>query len=188
MGGISLDFVTPRWESADWIGEFYPEDLPGHWRLAYYSNEFPSVLIPASRWVSAGADEWADWVSDVPASFRIYLELSPQFRTGGSTLSIRKILGHHFAGFLLGWTPDGTVAEADGLHLFCRDNDSRGKCLPALYPAGGSCDDLRAARAWLTGLPRRFGDGPLLVVLDDHRVDAESLRRWWKLAWLLGLA
>ena len=39
------------WRHKHWSNTFYPEDLPvdadDDWRLAYYSNEFNAVLVPA---------------------------------------------------------------------------------------------------------------------------------------------
>lgn len=33
------------WQHDAWQGNFYPEDLPEDWRLGYYANEFPVVLL-----------------------------------------------------------------------------------------------------------------------------------------------
>ena len=33
------------WLHSGWQEQFYPEDLPQDWQLAYYGNEFPVVLI-----------------------------------------------------------------------------------------------------------------------------------------------
>lgn len=33
------------WQHAAWQGEYYPDDLPQDWRLGYYANEFPMVLL-----------------------------------------------------------------------------------------------------------------------------------------------
>jgi len=39
------------WRHGRWSGTFYPDDLPmaddEDWRLAYYSNEFNAVMVPA---------------------------------------------------------------------------------------------------------------------------------------------
>ena len=37
------------WEHPAWNQEFYPDDLPEDWRLSYYANEFPVVLVPVSE-------------------------------------------------------------------------------------------------------------------------------------------
>lgn len=48
------------WDYPQWQDEFYPEDLPPEWRLAYYANEFPVVLIPQSYW-SAEPQTISQW-------------------------------------------------------------------------------------------------------------------------------
>ncbi len=33
------------WDHPAWQGSFYPDDLPADWRLTYYANEVPGVLL-----------------------------------------------------------------------------------------------------------------------------------------------
>ena len=33
------------WRHAHWENDFYPDDLPPDWQLAYYANEFSTVLV-----------------------------------------------------------------------------------------------------------------------------------------------
>jgi hypothetical protein len=63
------------WEFSAWDERFYPEDLPEDWRLGYYSNEFPVVLLPASRLAEAGPDEVEEWLEETNAQFRFVLQL-----------------------------------------------------------------------------------------------------------------
>ena len=44
------------WRRRDWDEDFYPEDLPPDWRLAFYANEFQTVCVPAAYWREAPAD------------------------------------------------------------------------------------------------------------------------------------
>jgi hypothetical protein len=48
--------------------------------------------------------------------------------------------------------------------------------------------DLRQARAWLENFVQRLAGSGGLVVLDGAEADADTLRRWLELAWLLGFA
>ena len=193
MAGITLDFVTPDWESQDWACVFYPDDLPDAWRLAYYSNEFPSVLLPASRWMSMAEAEWEEWRSDTPEGFRIYLELPAQQRAPMVPYRVRELLAGRLTG---GLAREPVQAEAlpaaSGVPLYRLMGDSSpdglAGFLPAVSPLDSGARDLRATQAWLADLSRRFGGGPVLVVLDGGTADAEVMRRWWQLAWLMGLA
>jgi hypothetical protein len=57
------------WEHDAWNGGFYPEDLPADWRLGYYGNEFPVVLIPAIKWPDdvERVQEWLAETDESPA-------------------------------------------------------------------------------------------------------------------------
>lgn len=89
------------WHYPDWHGDFYPDDLPEDWRLAYYGNEFRAVVVPAAYWETVDSVEVERWVEDTREQFTFYLEvvdlatdwdrferlLAPLFpRTGGILL------------------------------------------------------------------------------------------------------
>lgn len=50
------------WSFPGWTPHFYPDDLPEDWRLGFYANEFPVVLVTHREWQSAGADpqQWCE--------------------------------------------------------------------------------------------------------------------------------
>ena len=72
------------WRHPHWLGTFYPEDLPvsteEDWRLAYYSNEFNCVLVPADYWLNlSGQDDVIDcnhWLDEVNDEFQFFVECS----------------------------------------------------------------------------------------------------------------
>jgi hypothetical protein len=193
MSGITLDFVTPAWESRRWLQELYPDDLPDAWRLAYYSNEFPSVLLPAARWRAAGEREIEEWLADTPESFRFYLEMAGDRDPPEIPERFRRLLGERLRGGL--WRAPvgrGLRAVAARLPLFCLAADFppavEPPCLTAVSPPDCSVGHLRSARQWLTALDRHLDAAPVLVVLDGERCGPDDMHRWWELAWLLGLA
>ena len=57
-----------------WSEGFLPPDIPAEWKLAYFANEFSTALLSLEDLsvINAQADECWD---DLPAGFRIYLEL-----------------------------------------------------------------------------------------------------------------
>ena len=71
-----LQLGTRGWRHAHWQNTFYPDDLPEDWQLAYYANEFSTVLVPVEAW-SQQADV-AQWLDDVPEGFRFYMEAPQQ--------------------------------------------------------------------------------------------------------------
>lgn len=63
------------WQYPQWLGGFYPEDMPKEWWFSYYSNEFRSVLLPYKYLVDNDEDTVQDWLDDSDNSFKFYLEL-----------------------------------------------------------------------------------------------------------------
>ena len=63
------------WSHSGWLADFYPQELPVDWRLSYYANEFPVVLVTAQDWdlPEAAASQWCE---DTDASFRFVIEIT----------------------------------------------------------------------------------------------------------------
>ena len=147
------------WDHDAWAGSFFPEDLPPDWRLTYYANEYPLVLVPAALWQGVSPEQAAAWADDVADAFRFFLEAPPgAWGAKGAGASLRACadaLGGKFAGLLAGEPPPGDPVE----RLFLPRKDPR--VLGRLYVAEGaaprrSCD---RALVWegesLSGLPER---------------------------------
>jgi len=66
------------WRHRQWLKSFYPEDLPveadADWRLAYYSNEFNTVLVPADYWQAGQINNCEDWLHSVQSDFQFFVE------------------------------------------------------------------------------------------------------------------
>lgn len=62
------------WLHESWLGQFYPEDMPLEWRLAFYANEFETVLVPQAQWLDLQASEMEDWIAEVGESFSFFLQ------------------------------------------------------------------------------------------------------------------
>lgn len=67
---------TVGWQHKEWIGGFYPDDLPEDWCLGYYSNRLRAVLVPVSTW-SNDKEDLQDWPEDIYPEFRMVLEWQP---------------------------------------------------------------------------------------------------------------
>ncbi|MDD5367141.1 MAG: hypothetical protein PHR30_17530 [Gallionellaceae bacterium] len=65
--------------AADWCGpgwhrNFYPEDMPLEWRLAYYNTQFPCVWLPYAVWGRITLRAAEEWLNDTREGFRFLLE------------------------------------------------------------------------------------------------------------------
>ena len=72
----SITIGAYGWRHPHWWKNFYPDDLPAtaedDWRLAYYSNEFETVLVPADYWQQVVDCE--RWLDDVNDEFQFFVE------------------------------------------------------------------------------------------------------------------
>jgi hypothetical protein len=102
--GLNLQLAAVGWDHDRWEIEFYPDDLPVQWRLAYYSNEFRAVLVPPSYWQVQTISEMAQWYEDVPPRFRFYLQPSLTLSASPDWYRVVQSLGflrEKLAGFIL---------------------------------------------------------------------------------------
>jgi hypothetical protein len=187
--GCGIDIVVRGWDPPGWVDTFYPEDLPQEWRLTYFSNEFPAVLVPLSRWMAPDAERLGDWANNVHSRFRFYLELESPFSEAGIDSLDRAIsvLGNRVAG-LVG---KGNTSRRLAVPLyFWQDQtapDMTGiSAVACTTPRPGM--DLRSARAWLESFSRFLSGRCGLVVLAGDEAGAEHLHRWLQLAWILGIS
>lgn len=82
------------WDHDGWSGPFYPADLPPEWRLAYYANAFPAVVVPAALWRTADAATVAQWVADTAEGFYFLLEAADTL----PSVTLLQALGERFGG------------------------------------------------------------------------------------------
>lgn len=73
---MSVSIAAVDWDHAAWSGSFYPPDLPPEWRLGYYANEFPAVVLPPERWRAVDAAQVAQWLEDTGPRFRFFVDAS----------------------------------------------------------------------------------------------------------------
>lgn len=62
------------WDHADWVGAFYPDDLPAEWRLGYYSHTFTCCYLDYADWAQQDEATLAQWVDDTLPRFRLVLQ------------------------------------------------------------------------------------------------------------------
>jgi len=78
------------WQHDQWQGQFYPDDIPFDWRLAYYANEFDTLLLPFEMWSKYKLEEIESWLEDVPAGFDLFFEVNWDF----CNENVKKMLSH----------------------------------------------------------------------------------------------
>lgn len=174
------------WEHTGWDGTFYPADLPPEWRLAYYANEFHTVLVPEAHWRGCTPAQVAGWGAEVRPGFSFFLELTcDPARTAACAddcAALRECcaaLAERMGGLILRFARPPAPRELEALAA----------CLPALHPIGlvlpdgvpppGASDPLTlsgAAPCWLPGRDMgRSGTG--LITVEDGKYTQRGLRR-----------
>ncbi len=185
--GGRVEIVTRGWDLPGEAGDFYPHDLPPDWRLTYFSNAFPAVLVPAVLWVPANPRLLRGWAEDVHDGFRFYLELPAAGDPADELRDAVEVLGDKLAGVVGSTDP----ALGSGIPFLRWQQDPsaiNGGPFAVSCSVGLPDRDPRQARAWLGNLVQRLAGSGGLVVLDGAEADADTLRRWLELAWLLGFA
>ena len=66
------------WDHPEWVGSFYPEDLPPEWHLNYYNTAFQCVYLPYAAWHANSPETLAEWRHDTLTQFRFLLEAPPK--------------------------------------------------------------------------------------------------------------
>ena len=180
-----IDLVPRGWEQESWIRGFYPDDLPEEWRLCYFANEFSSVLLPRTTWLSVADDVVIAWAEDLPAGFRVYLE-GVCAAHEGKLDRVLSALGGHLVGVV---NDEAGIRKSGQVSFSFRETPVEAVCVAgpvACSVPGPSIDDLQAARRLLEDLARRPGSAPAVVILES--VSPAALHRWWQLTYLAGLA
>jgi len=72
----TVQLFARGWNYTAWQGVFYPEDLPADWRLSYYANEFPGLLLPQTEWQRHPPETLLAWLEELDEGFQLYLELA----------------------------------------------------------------------------------------------------------------
>jgi len=70
----TINIGTYGWQHPQWVGSFYPEDLPQDWQLTYYSNEFNAVMVPADYWSGCSEADSEQWRESVHEKFKFYVQ------------------------------------------------------------------------------------------------------------------
>jgi len=82
MSEVRLQIGTCGWEHKDWLGSFYPDDLPESWRLDYFSNALNVVLVPQRVWLSWSQTKITEILESVEGGFGFYLALQNELEGG----------------------------------------------------------------------------------------------------------
>ncbi len=55
--------------------DYFPEDLPEDWQLAYYSNDADALVLSADELHAIDTEDLEEWCDDLPEYFRFYLKV-----------------------------------------------------------------------------------------------------------------
>ncbi|RLJ22064.1 ABC transporter permease [bacterium endosymbiont of Escarpia laminata] len=177
------------WDHPAWQGSFYPDDLPEDWRLTYYANEVPGVLLPQTLWCKADEAQVESWIDDVEEGFRFYLALEG----GGGACdpaAVANLLGEYLGGVVVdSVTQTARTGEIPRFTLATKGQPLSEAVSPAYRLAAESLGDLRAQRALLESLAGQVPEGAdVLLFIEGDRMDMGALKDLRQLAQLLGLA
>jgi hypothetical protein len=161
-------------------GSYYPDDMPVEWRLTYFSNAFPALLLPASQWLAA-VESISDWRDDVHRNFRFYLEAPETIDDPRLTSAVRALADRLVAVVADAPQTRGEIGPEPSSRALLSPSTGRPVGWASRCPRSLN-GDLRAARAWLEQLAVR----PRLIILD--KPTSTQLQQWQELLLLVGWA
>jgi len=184
-----LHIMSYGWDYPDWLGTFYPDDLPEDWRLTYYANEFSGVLVPESVWFKAASADLATWTEDVEEGFCFYLELT-QTNQFDACQEGASGLGELFGGTILAnGTPIPSLCNYPVYQAVYDDELCGNETPPALILA---CDRLGNLKSQRDLLQRLVANAPpcsnIPIFIQGNPPSLEVIRNLRQLAQLMGLA
>ena len=115
------------WQYPQWDETYYPEGIPEDWRLAYYGNEYPVVLVPVAYWTQ-GMPAIESWLQESDHSPRFVCEW-PASWDGPAQAEVQAMvatLGERVAAILV---PLSMRPEAAGLRRIEQLLDAYPVCL-----------------------------------------------------------
>jgi len=104
-----LELAARGWTPANWLDQYYPEDLPEEWRLSYYANEHRFVLVPQAIW--AAANDLDQWLDDLTEPFGFHLQIETAEADMARFVHVSSGLGRHYRGAVL-TLPERDVPDA----------------------------------------------------------------------------
>ncbi|MEN8175719.1 MAG: hypothetical protein ABFS23_08140 [Pseudomonadota bacterium] len=174
------------WLQAQWLRDYFPENLPEEWRLAYYANDFSAVLVPASSWSNAAPTAWAHWAEEVPPGFRLFLlldETPVSEDARASAEACAAALGSTFGGHV----SRRCAPENSGFPILCvRPIHSQGPPGDIVLVTAADLADRRTLGQRLQALAGR--SEPPRAIIAEAGVPAAEVSELRTLAELTGLA
>lgn len=65
---VNILLGARNYRAADWIDNYYPDDLPQDWQLDFYANDYPLVCLSEAQWLKRRGMEW-------PEKLRVFVEV-----------------------------------------------------------------------------------------------------------------
>jgi len=159
--------------------DYFPEDLPKDWRLAYYSNDADALVLSADELHAIDAEDLEEWCDDLPDYFRFYLKVDALADVSAEHL---EILGEHLGAFLL---PESAAkSENERSWVAMGDGCWGASGQPLLAFLNYEQTDLRSMRELLQKLPKDLE----ALILNREISDPRSLTELKTLTQLLGVA
>jgi hypothetical protein len=169
------------WPHPEWRERYFPEDLPGDWEFAYFSNDAGCLLLPAADWLALEREQVEEWLEDCGPWFRFYLE-APR---DGFPAHRLEWFGDRLGGVLPAEScdaiPEGLPCWLPEAHGDCWI-EQHSRAALVLWRLEG--EDLRTLKARMQALP----EATRTLVVEGSGVTPQQIGELRTLAELLGIA
>jgi len=159
--------------------DYFPEDLPEDWQLAYYSNDADALVLSADELHAIDIEDLEEWCDDLPEYFRFYLKVDALADVSAEHI---EVLGEHLGAFLL---PESAAKSDNDRCWYAISDSSWGESdQPRLVFLEYEQTGLRSMRELLQKLPKDLE----ALILNRDISDPRSLAELKTLTQLLGVA
>ena len=152
---------TLGWEFPAWQQDYYPEDIPSDWKLAFYANDFSALVLPESFWQGERLQAVVEQLEDIDPGFSVYCLLQSELPESALLLAAKQSLADYFAGFIV------MRSGLNSLPELVYDSDF-------IFPADSSVDSVNAC--YWSELPVNT-DKKLCMLSLTGQSDLKSLRQ-----------
>lgn len=166
------------WLHPGWQHNFYPDDLPQDWQLAYYANEFSMVVIREQEWMQI--EDITALQQEGAEDFRFLVEWPELAATENLSVLVDRIgqLGSQCAGVIISAQQASQFGRwhsllADTIPCYFEGTLKNETSRLIKLPSGTSLKELRTLLESALRLP---DSPPVWLIVDGEPPDIELLR------------
>jgi len=162
---------------ANWLTDYYPEDLPPEWRLSFYANDFSVLLLPPSEWQDL--ERLEGQLEEFDGQLRIYCQIEHDWPEESTAHHLKQMLGDNFAGWVScsvqGYpeyiSTDDQVNSSDSGLRYCAELDESQQSPVEVFILRDACSMAEARRLLELSAVNFMPDSAFVLITDKPQIE-----------------